>query len=57
MQYKKLHPIEQLFRKPIAKEWKRIRAVLREAYLLKPRKVFNNEEQIRECVIMDAITT
>ena len=31
MQYKKLHPIEQLIRKPIAKEYRRIRSVLKEA--------------------------
>ena len=31
LMYNKRHPIEQLVRKPIAKEYRRIRTVLREA--------------------------
>lgn len=31
MHYKKFHPIEQLIRKPIAVEYRRIRKVLRES--------------------------
>jgi hypothetical protein len=47
MQYKKLHPIERLIRKPIAKEWRRIRAILREANNLRPRQAFNKQEHWR----------
>jgi len=38
MYYNKRHPIEQLIRKPIAQEWRRIRAVFKEAHKMQEQK-------------------
>lgn len=44
MKMTKYHPIEQLIRKPIAQEWRRIRAMLRE--VKKPLSAQNKNRRI-----------